>query len=100
MIIRKAKIKDIKQCLNIQKLDNGKYWKAIDFKKSVQNKGVVFLVAEENKEILGYITGFIVPTKRTDALLHETRVDKRQRKKGIGKKLVNAFCKEIFKKDS
>lgn len=98
MIIRKGKKSDSKNCLKLQKLDKRSYWRSIDFERSVTNKDVVFLVAEEDTKIVGYILGFIVPTKRTEALLHETRVDKRKRRKGIGTKLVSAFCKDVFKK--
>jgi len=98
MIIRKGKKKDSKECIKLSKLDKESYWKSIDFEKSATDKDVVFLVAENDKKIIGYILGFIVPTKRTEALIHETRVDKRERGKQIGTKLVDAFCKEIFKR--
>ena len=97
MKIRKATPKDVKGCLALQKLDKEKYWKPSDFKKAISDKDVVFLVLEENKIILGYSIGFIVPTKRTDALVHETRVDKRERGKKIGTKLVDELCKNLFK---
>ena len=98
MIIRKGKAKDAKDCVRLSRLDKESYWETIDFEKSAKDKDVVFLVAEEEKKIIGYILGFIVPTKRTEALIHETRVEKGKRAKGIGTKLVNAFCDEIFKK--
>jgi len=98
MIIRNGKRSDSKKCLNLQRLDKRLYWKSIDFERSAIDKDVVFLVAEEDNKIIGYVLGFIVPTKRTEALVHETRVDKRKRGKGIGTELVNAFCKETFKK--
>ncbi len=96
MIIRQAKKSDVKNCLLIRKQDKT-YWTQQDFEKSVVDKDVVFLTAE-NKKILGYIIGFINPTKRTEALICETRVDKKERGKRIGTKLVDAFCREAFKK--
>jgi GNAT superfamily N-acetyltransferase len=98
LIIRKGKLDDAENCLKIFKKDKETYWEATDFKKSARNNDVVFLVAEENKRIVGYILGFIVPTKRIEALLHETRVEKTKRKQGIGTKLVSAFCEEAFKR--
>jgi len=98
MIIRKGRKSDAIKCLNLQKLDKESYWKQEDFEKAALDEDVVFLVAEEDKKIIGYVLGFIVPTKRTEALIHETRVDRRKRRKRVGTKLVNAFCKEIFKK--
>lgn len=45
---------------------------------------------------MGYSLGFIVPTKRTEALMHETRVDLKCRGKKVGTKLVDAVCKTLF----
>lgn len=94
MIIRKAKNKDINQCLKICKKQ---YWKKKDFEESIKDKDVVFLIAEKEK-VIGYVIGFIVPTKRKEALLHEVHVDKKERGNNIGTKLVKEFCKRIFKK--
>ena len=94
--IRKARIGDLKGCLNLQKSYGENYWKEVDFKRAIKDKLVIFLVAEQDSRILGMIIGFITPTKRTDALLHETRVDKREQRKGVGQKLVNMFCKIAF----
>jgi len=98
MKIRKATINDTDKCLELQKLDKEKYWEKRDFVNSVKDKDVIFLVAEDNQRILGYVIGFISPTRRIEGVLHETRVDKMERGKKIGTKLVDAFCKEIFKR--
>lgn len=98
MKIRRAKSNDAKNCLKLQKLDKERYWRTEDFKRAAKHRDVVFVVAEENKKIVGYSLGFIVPTRRTDAMVHETRVDKRQRYKKIGTKLVNELCRQLFKK--
>jgi len=98
MKIRRARKEDLEECLEMQKLDGGKYWNKDDFVKSIKDKLVIFLTAEEDKKILGYIIGFHSPTKRSDVMIHETRVNKKQRRKGIGTKLVNEFCKYAFKK--
>jgi len=98
MKLRKATLKDIRKCLKLQELDKEKYWKLIDFQKAIKNKDVIFLIAEKEGNILGYVLGFIVPTKRIEALIHETRVDKKQRGKKIGTKLVNELCNNLFRK--
>ncbi|MBU2576795.1 MAG: GNAT family N-acetyltransferase [Nanoarchaeota archaeon] len=95
--IRKAQKKDIKEILELQKSYSESYWKEEDFERAIKDKLVIFLVAEE-EHIVGSILGFITPSKRTDAMLHETRVHKKYQKKGIGKALVDEFCKRIFKK--
>lgn len=97
MKTRRAKISDIKECMKIQALDKKNYWKKIDFEKMIRDNLVIFLVAEEDKKIMGYINGYICPTKRTEAMIHETRTNKNFRHKKIGTKLVNEFCKIVFK---
>ena len=98
MKIRKATIKDIGSILNLQKSYNENYWTILDFKKAMRDKKVIFLVAEENEKIIGSVIGFIAPTKKTDAMLHETRVDRNEQGRGIGLRLVNEFCKIAFNK--
>lgn len=98
MKIRQGSKKDAVNCARFSKSDKAHYWKRSDFEKAATDKDVVFLVAEENKKLMGYILGFIVPTKRTEALIHETRVSKKERGKGVGTKLVDSFCKNIFRK--
>jgi ribosomal protein S18 acetylase RimI-like enzyme len=98
LIIRKGKLEDAENCFSIFKKDRETYWEATDFEKSARDDDVFFLVAEENNRVVGYILGFIVPTKRIEATIHETRVEKMKRKQGIGTRLVNAFCEEAFKK--
>ncbi|MBI4895974.1 MAG: GNAT family N-acetyltransferase [Candidatus Aenigmarchaeota archaeon] len=98
MRIRKATETDVSACLQIQKQDHETYWLENDFIAALRNIDVIFLVAEENSKIIGYVIGYLAPTKRTDCLLSETRVNIHHRKKGIGTKLVNAFVTEAFKK--
>jgi len=98
MKIRKGKIKDASLCLEIAKKDKAKHWEKSDFINSAKDNHAVFLVAEDNRKIVGYIVGFIVPTKRTEAMIHETRVDRNERGKDIGTKLVDGLCKEFFKR--
>lgn len=98
MRVRDGRPNDAEECLKLQTLDNEKLWEALDFRNSAHHDDVIFLVAEEDSELLGYILGYITPTKRSEALIHETRVHRRMRRKGIGTKLVNAFCEKSFEK--
>jgi len=97
MLIRKAKVDDAKHCFELFTSDKEQYWEVEDFEKSATNDDVIFFVAERDSKIIGYIIGFIVPTKRAEATIHETRVHESERQKGIGTKLVDAFCEEAFK---
>ena len=98
MKIRKGKTRDAKKCLKLQKSWKESFWKEKDFIRSSKNKDAIFLVAEEKKEIIGFILGIINLVKRDEAYLQETRVHKKRRNEGIGTKLVNAFCAEAKKR--
>jgi ribosomal protein S18 acetylase RimI-like enzyme len=100
MRIRDGRAGDAEECLKLQTLDNEAFWEASDFWNSAHHDDVIFLVAEEGNELLGYILGYITPTRRSEALIHETRVHRRMRRKGIGTKLVNAFCEKSFEKEA
>jgi len=98
METRKAQKKDISACLIIAGQENEKYWNKKDFHQSIKSQSAIFLVAEENKKIIGYVIGFITPTKPTEAMIHQTKIDKNQRKRRIGTELVNNFCQKAFQK--
>jgi ribosomal protein S18 acetylase RimI-like enzyme len=98
MIIRRAEKQDANDCYKIAISEKESYWQIDDFIMSAKDNSVIFLVAHEGKNIEGYILGFIMPTKTTEALIHEVRVSPNARKKGIGTKLVEAFCKEGFER--
>ena len=97
MNIRRASKEDVNTCIDIDRRDDEQYWEPVDLENSVEDEHAIFLVAEE-EEVIGYVIGFIVPTKRTEAMIHVTRVDIPERKKGAGKKLVDAFCEEAFRR--
>jgi ribosomal protein S18 acetylase RimI-like enzyme len=98
MNIRRASKTDVDDCFNVLKSDEDSYWKEEDLRASVDDGRVIFLVAEENEKVTGYIQGFILPTKRTEALIHETRVRRQERGQGVGIRLVDAFCEEAFER--
>jgi N-acetylglutamate synthase-like GNAT family acetyltransferase len=98
MKIRKGKTEDAGGCIELQKLDKEDFWKEKDFINSAKNKYAIFLIAEQGKQITGFVLGMVNLVKRDEAYLQETRVDNRKRHQGIGTKLVNAFCKEAKKK--
>jgi ribosomal protein S18 acetylase RimI-like enzyme len=96
MLIRKGTKEDSEECIRLFELDNKKYWEISDFRSSAEHADVIFLVAKEDNRIVGYILGFITPTRRKEAMIHETRVHRKERGRGIGTNLVDAFCREAF----
>lgn len=97
MKIRKAVPGDAGACERMRRKEE-KRWSAIDFASSARDRKCIFLVAEENQNIIGYCIGFIVPTQKKEAMLHETRIVKTERGSGVGTSLVDAFCREAFRR--
>lgn len=95
MEIRKAVPADTEHVYSIIKSQKSDSFSIQDLKNSTTHEDAIFFVAE-GKDIKGYVIGFVCPTKKSDAMLAETRVKESERSKGIGKQLVDKFCKEAF----
>lgn len=98
--IRLAKIKDCKACSKLSEIEelktaNGEFISEDYFRKNV-DEDEMFFVAEENNQIIGYILG--EPLKGNVAFLGLLTVDKSQRGKGIGKKLLAKFEEQCHNK--
>ncbi len=92
MKIRKARKEDLKYCaelsrINELQLDTRKY---PDKRYFGEFLGSLFLVAEEKREIIGYVLG--EKEKAGLSSLNLMAVDKKHRGKGIGKLLLDKFC--------
>jgi ribosomal protein S18 acetylase RimI-like enzyme len=98
MMLRKAQLKDVDACCRLARQEGEKYWTKENFCNGVKDKDVVFYVAEQDGKIIGYSSGFIVPTKRSEALLHETRVHTAHRGKDIGTNLVKKVTDALFRR--
>ncbi len=98
MQIRQARLDDAERCFRIFLKDNEEYWTQEDFRSSAVDDSVIFLVAEEQDNIVGYILGFFVPTRKSEVGLHETRIDRDRRGGRIGSALVNAFVRFAFER--
>jgi N-acetylglutamate synthase-like GNAT family acetyltransferase len=98
MVIRKAKFKDIPFCLKAEASQGDSTFSERDFRNSIADPNAIFLVAEQNQQVIGFISGFIVPTKRTEAMIHSTMVHEQHTQKGIGSSLVRSFAKLAFER--
>jgi len=67
-----------------------------DFGHALRNPDAIFLVAEGEDRVAGYVVGFVVPTKRDEAIVHSTTVHRAARGKGHGSALVRAFCDVVW----
>lgn len=98
--IRPAKIADCKECLEISKtlelsLPNGEP-QHIEWLEAFVKENQIFLVAEEDKKIVGFAMGERVTGDL--GLLHLIAVKKDSQDKGIGSKLLIEFENECKKR--
>ncbi len=120
MIIRKAKKSDIDDIIRLADqlrkteapLDKTKNIKEDSYLsdiyrekelKYISSRKKIFLVAEIDKKIIGYVNGYIVENpdiyyREPVAYLDCLCVDKVSRKQGIGKKLIDEFSSIVKKK--
>ena len=98
--IRQAKENDCKSCYELSKVEelkkaSGEYIRLIDLKRFAR-ENQMFLVAEYDKKIVGYLFG--ERTAGDAVLLWLLVVMPEYRSKGIGKKLMVHFQKECKKR--
>ncbi|MFP4424278.1 MAG: GNAT family N-acetyltransferase [Candidatus Woesearchaeota archaeon] len=98
--IRLARIGDCKPCCKLSEIKEletpgGGFISENYFKKNIDDDEM-FFVAEDNDEIVGYILG--EPMKDNMAFLSLLTIDKSQRGKGLGKKLLAKFEEQCHSK--
>lgn len=120
MIIRKAGMSDIEEILNLAyqlRKTEAKFDKNNNIKedacqsdfyrkktiKYISSRKKIFLVAENNNKVVGYINGFIEENaeifhKKPIAYLDNLCVAKEARRQGIGKNLIDEFNKIVKEK--
>lgn len=94
--IRKAMPEDIPSCLEVEASRGDDTFSEDDFRNSIKEPNAIFLVAERSLQVVGFILGYIVPTRRREAAIHSTMVNRRHEKMGIGSSLVLEFSKLAF----
>ena len=98
MLIRKAHLKDISQCVALSKIKEFKIptnqFPNKPYLKDSLEQGL-FFVAEESGKISGFILGFKLTQK--EVYLDLLTVKKEESGKGIGKALFNRFRQELKK---
>jgi len=94
--VRKAELGDVPFCLEVQASQEDSTFSEHDFRNSIIDPNVIYLVAEQNQQVVGFILGFIVPTRRREATIHSTMVHRQHSRKGMGSLLVRNFAKHAF----
>jgi len=101
LLVRECREKDIGDILKIEKESFSDCWRKETLEKELSLSFSYFLVAEVNKEVVGYLISWIIDEV---CELNRIAVSKRFRGKGVGKKLITSlinFClekkvKEVF----
>jgi len=99
IIIRKGEFRDIPFCLEVEASQGDSTFSEHDFRNSIIDPNVIFLVAEQKQRVVGFILGFIVPTRRREATIHSTMTYRHHIRKGIGSSLVRNFAELAFEQD-
>ena len=107
MKIRKATKKDLKKIAEIwtegfrQRPYNQKWTekRALEVIKNSFNQKNIFLVSEEDKEVVGFLIGYFFPYLRgLHGMIDDLIISKKYRGKGHGIALMNEFEKMVEKK--
>ncbi len=94
--VRAAGDADISACLDVETSEGNVYFLDGDFRRSFADRNTIFLVAERASKVIGFVLGFVVPTKQSEAIIHATMVHRSYRHLGVGTALVNGFALEAF----
>ncbi len=97
IVIRRAEARDVDACLEIQASQMDTTFSRADYLNSSVNSNSIYLVAELESRVVGFIVGFVVPTKNSEAIVHSTMVHMSFTKRGIGSALVRGFVDFAFK---
>jgi len=94
--IRRAVPEDIPSCLEVESSQGDNTFSEDDFRDSITEPNAIFLVAEQRQQVAGFILGYFVPTRKREAAIHSTMVNRQHENKGIGSSLVLNFAKLAF----
>lgn len=95
MIIRKMKEQDTTAVAKIEEINFAQPWSANAFCESLANKDTLFLVAQEEKEILGYIGMYI---SLDEGEITNVSVSPQHQRKHVATKLIENIIELAQKK--
>jgi [ribosomal protein S18]-alanine N-acetyltransferase len=87
LIIRKAVTDDIESVFEIQEEQNLSRWSTEDYQSEIVNPQAVFLVAEIETKVVGFILARLIETLKVGEIVNFAVVEKYQ-KQGIGNLLL------------
>ena len=95
LLIREVREEDLNDLLKLELEAFKRPYSLSLLKREVNLPYSLFLVAEEEEQLLGYVSGWLVGQT---AELNRIAVKKERRSEGIGKELLNSFIKKCFLK--
>ncbi|MEO2069225.1 MAG: ribosomal protein S18-alanine N-acetyltransferase [Desulfurobacteriaceae bacterium] len=95
LLVRECREEDIGDILKIERESFSDCWSKETLEKELSLPFSYFLVAEVNKEVVGYLISWIIDEV---CELNRIAVSKRFRGKGIGKKLITSLINFCFEK--
>jgi ribosomal-protein-alanine acetyltransferase len=93
--IRKAEIEDIKSVFEIQEKQHLSYWSIEDYNSEIDNNDAVFLVAESQDKIVGFILARLIATFKVCEIVNFAVVEKYQ-KQGIGELVLTELLSVLI----
>jgi len=93
MLVRVAAAADVPACVEVSASRTDTFFVEKDFLNAINDKDAIYLVAESDGKVVGYIMGYVNPTKNDEAIIQSTMVHASYGNKGIGSMLVKALAK-------
>ncbi len=90
MIIEKMTLTDFEQIKDNLQIDFDEFWSASILKSELESENSKYIVVKENEEIVGFAGIIVTPV---DVEITNIVTKKNQRKKGIGKLLLDKLIK-------
>jgi ribosomal protein S18 acetylase RimI-like enzyme len=93
---RRATERDIPACLQASASRRDTFFVQKDFVGALNDQDAIWLVAEKDGKVVGFILGYFNPTKNEEAMIQSTMVHADYGHQGIGSMLVKALADDAF----
>ena len=96
IIVRQATDGDISACLEVSVSRKDAFFQERDFLRALKDEDAIYLVAEADGKVVGYIMGYVNPTKNDEVMIQSTMVHADYRNRGVGSMLVKSLADRAF----
>lgn len=95
-LVREGITGDVPACLEASASRGDTFFSEKDFLNALKDKDAIYLVAVLDGKVVGYIMGYVNPTKNDEAMVQSTMVHSGYGNRGIGSMLVKGFAGRAF----